>query len=249
MPSLDLIKELGIDLTGNPDALEYLTEIQKDEERAEAEKKKLEEETARARIERRKNLKPIKVRLVVIAGETRSGKTTLVKSIVKKFGHPKTVIYGQLRGDYYREGNFYTVGHYFPESDIAQGVNILYPAAMTDFKLFLKDALPDFEEDTTVLLEGIKIFFNMKFLDFLRDNCPYVQVKPFLLDIPMEERDRRIKADLLEDYYKETGLKLNHTWANRLRLTCPGLIKLKNENWDHMRGLSQIFYEIMKSPV
>ena len=105
-------------------------------------------------------------KIIVIGGEPCTGKTTLVKKIIKDFGVEFTPIRveGLLDCLYNEEKSIFVLGKYEESDNVFQGTDRLSMAVQPSAVKFF-DTL---KEGSTVIFEGDRLF-NNKFLNYLQE--------------------------------------------------------------------------------
>lgn len=137
-------------------------------------------------------------RIIAIGGEPASGKSTLMKYILKQYKPLKTFKYGLVRGLYNKENNLYFLGIY--DNSVFCGTDKLSMAVQPHF-LKLIQKLPE----ATFVFEGDRLF-NQSLFD--QQECEIIVIK--VTDQTKSERHKQRNDNQTEQFKKSKKTKIKN---------------------------------------
>lgn len=176
-------------------------------------------------------------KIIFIAGEPATGKTTLMREVIKRLGGLPTQVfkYGRVRGHHWEARRLFLFGIY-EEGQKFAGTDRLSMSAVADAVPFLSTLAPE----DTVLAEGDRLF-NRTFLDaagafdralvFLRCSSP-------LLDARHQDRG---------DSQSEVWLRGRRTKAERLLLAFPWT-EIRSETPEDLQAAAGLVEGLLARP-
>lgn len=167
-------------------------------------------------------------RIIAIGGEPGTGKTKLVKDMMKDFTLTP-FSYGLVRGEYDKYKNVYFIGVY--DNSVFQGTDKLSMAVQPHFIKFLNYT------DGIVIFEGDRLFNNKLF----STEYPFIKI---VLTASKETLDERHKQR--GDNQTERFLNSRTTKINNIIKTNPDIILLNNEgdNDENINIIKKYIYDI-----
>lgn len=176
------------------------------------------------------------MKVIAIGGEPGSGKTTLMKEIIKHYGvEPK---YDACKlVPYLQNDNVYVLGKY-EEGEVFSGTDRMSMAVQPEAIKFL-DTLPS---NSVVLFEGDRLF-TASFLEHCLDK--------FDLSIVYLSTTKQIR----EERYKERGSNQNETWLQGRETKISNIMsnmtlmfnthRLSNNNLEEQTHILDVIYEMV----
>jgi len=137
-------------------------------------------------------------RIIAIGGEPASGKSTLMKYILKQYKPLKTFKYGLVRGLYNEENNLYFLGIY--DNSVFCGTDKLSMAVQPDF-LNLVEKIPE----ATFVFEGDRLF-NQSLFD--KKDCEIIVLN--VTEKTNEERHKKRNDNQTEKFKKSKKTKIKN---------------------------------------
>lgn len=141
--------------------------------------------------------------VIAIGGEPATGKSTLVKQVLR-FAGPATLFdWGLLKGQLHDETGLAVLGQYKGED--FDGTDTLSMAVIDDAEDFVRSAADPGDDDgpDTIIFEGDRLF-NDRFLSFCDDH-PKVRLHAFVLTVP---------EDVLEARHHHRGDDQSESWLS-----------------------------------
>jgi len=137
-------------------------------------------------------------RIIAIGGEPASGKSTLMKYILKQYEPLKTFKYGLVRGLYNEENNLYFLGIY--DNSVFCGTDKLSMAVQPNF-LNLVEKIPE----ATFVFEGDRLF-NQSLFD--KKDCEIIVLN--VTEKTNEERHKKRNDNQTEKFKKSKKTKIKN---------------------------------------
>jgi broad-specificity NMP kinase len=160
-------------------------------------------------------------KIIAIGGAPGTGKSTLMKSVMKTYGNDWTFHDEVKLVPYYNITKTYVLGKY-PENEVFGGTDKMSMACQPEVVKFV-DSLPD---DSVILFEGDRLF-NNSFLDY----CSKFDLKIVVLKATKEEKQRRYalrKSNQNEVWLCGRESKVNNICSNMLLM--PKVTTLPHQN-------------------
>lgn len=184
-------------------------------------------------------------RAVLISGVPGTGKTTLMKAIIEKFGGLynsfEPVEFVKLVSSlHHKEHHLHVIGKYDDSDDIFQGTDKLSMAVMPQFKQFVESHQPN------LLIEGDRLVGSAT-IDFLIENG--YDLNLIILKAPQEtllERYTQRGSNQDEKFLKAKKTKVSNL-ETRLDLMMEGIIStVDHKTPEDTEKLSEVVYKYFK---
>ena len=168
-------------------------------------------------------------RIIAIGGEPASGKSTLMKFILKQYKPLKTFKYGLVRGLYNKENNLYFLGIY--DNSVFCGTDKLSMAVQPHFLKLLKE-LPE----AIFVFEGDRLF-NQSLFD--KQECEIVVLS--VTDQTKKERHKQRNDNQSDQFKKSKKTKIKNILSkNKVTI-------IKNDTEDDNQKAKKIILNLIKS--
>ena len=160
-------------------------------------------------------------RIIAIGGVPATGKTTLMRKVIKTLLPLKTFKYGLLRGLYNIDKKVYIMGIY--DKSLFSGTDKLSMAVQPDFIRFAKKIPQD-----NIIFEGDRLF-NQSLFDKLKCEIIVIKAKPELI----KQRHELRNDTQTEKFKKAKQTKINNIIENN------NVIEFENNNEDDTKIITE----------
>jgi dephospho-CoA kinase len=160
--------------------------------------------------------------IIAIGGEPASGKTTLVKSVLRNLGQGRKFKFKKLRGIYYNSKRTFVLGVY--DESLFSGTDKLSMAVQPDVEEFVKSTMRK-DRSYKIMFEGDRLF-NLSFLSM----CQQWGLKAFVIKCSDEQKKLRHLTrgdDQSDSFLRSRATKVKNIQA---KIDCKEVINETEEN-------------------
>ena len=176
------------------------------------------------------------MKLIGIGGLPASGKSILVKEIIKTLGKPKLFKYGLLRGEFYKP-NIYVLGTYDRKFG---GTDALSMAVQPIAERFLKEMK---NKDIVVLYEGDRLY-NRSFIQRVKDAQIDYSFYMVIADPLIIEERHTTRGDTQSDQWLQ-GRKTKY--AKIYKVFMKDIMLIKNNNLKELKTNMETIWRDLKN--